>query len=79
MLFPLLNIRSDFCHILGAHHCLDAHLVIFKLNDSILDIADDESVFRVTVRKDGKEGLGLPEPRDFLQLSIDRELTAGKG
>jgi len=65
MLFPSLNGSSDFGNELRSHHGLDTHLVIFELDNGVLDITNDESVLRVSVRKDCEGCLILPEFLDF--------------
>jgi hypothetical protein len=61
VLLPELDGSSDFSHVLRAHHCLNTHLIIFQLSNSVFDITDDESVLRVTIGKDSEKSLSLPE------------------
>jgi hypothetical protein len=71
MLLPLFNLSSYFSNILRTHHCLNTHLVIFKLGNRIFHITNDESIFRVTIAQNCENCFVKPECRNLIQRRVN--------
>ena len=78
LLFPFFDLSTNFSHMLGPHHCLDAHLVVFELGNCVFNFSNDKPILSVSVLDNCEVGF-LPDGDDLIKSGFDRSFATRLG